>query len=354
MGDSLVESKGIIVAREDAERVKEKLISLNLLDGSRKAARTGEKVIFPLSPGAEKDLKLHSIPGTEMVTHEFEARSTRPRSIQDLLEAVLTPEELELIGSSYDLVGRIAIIDLPPELAGKRKEIGNALLSWLPAETVAIKISETSGSSRVRGLEVIAGERTLRTTHRENGLRFSVDLSRVFFNPRLGTERLRVARAHRRSELVIDMFAGVGPFSITISSFSGVEDHSIFAIDSNMYAIEHLIRNIDLNSAPNVKAIRGDAKRETARIAGEHGLADGIIMNLPKSSNTYLGSAVGALREGGVLHYYRLLSKADPLGEIKRELQPWGQFEVRDWRQVESYSPSRSIFVADAVLSDPA
>ncbi len=333
------------------ERTKHLLLSLDILDRGRKIAKEKGRLLFPLRLVEEMEIPKLAIPGCELVTRVLEDRRTRPKSIRGLLQTVLSGDEIALLGSSYDIVGDVMIMELPPELLGKGKDIGKALLSWLPLETVAIKTSPTSGERRVRGLEVIAGRSSLETMHRENGLQFKLDLSKVFFNPRLGGERARVAWESREDGLVLDMFAGVGSFSITIDRASRTSGARIYAMDKNEEAIRYLVENARLNRAWGVIAICGDSKVEAPRIADEVGRVDRVLMNLPGSSDVFLPGAVQCLRIGGCLHYYRLAPKLHARRQIEEELGSVGSFEVTLFREAESYSPSKSIFVADAVLT---
>ena len=343
---------GLKVGTQYGEEAKDLLISLDLLDGSKKIAKCNEKLIFPFKMGGAEVLSRRLDPGFELVVHRFESRETRPKSIRTALSHILSEDQIVELGSSYDIVGHVLIIELVQALMEKKREIGEALLSWLPVDTVALKTFPTSGVKRVKGFEVIAGSPSLETTHKENGLQFRLDLTKVFFNPRLGAERHRVAGLCRNSAIVIDMFAGVGPFSITISRMSGLEGAKIYAIDSNEDAIGYLLHNVRLNRAWKVTGILGDSCMETPRIARKVGKADDVIMNLPGSSNLFLPAAAASLKIGGMIHYYRLAPKVKARKQIEDELGSAGSFKIKVHREVESYSPSKSIFVTDAVLTD--
>ncbi len=332
------------------EAMKRLLLSLDMLDRDRRIAREKGRLVFPLKLGERLEIPKLEIPGCQLTTHIFEDRKARPKSIRRLLRGVLSKDEIPLLGSSYDIVGDVMILELPPELLSRRWDIGMALLSWLPVETVAIKTSPTAGERRVRGLEVIAGRSSLETTHRENGLQFNLDLSKVFFNPRLCGERARVACEGRDDGLILDMFAGVGSFSIAIDRASKTPGMRIYAVDRNEDAIRYLAENARLNRAWGVIAICGDSRVEAPRIAAKVGMVDRVIMNLPGSSDTFLPKAVQCLKIGGCLHYYRLAPKLHARGQIEEELGSVGAFNLTLFREVESYSPSKSIFVADAVL----
>jgi tRNA (guanine37-N1)-methyltransferase len=343
-------TNGVLVKRQDGERAKEALASLGILDGSKRVARIGKKLIFPLT---ETPIDLTTRPeleGAKLVHHGFKERERTPSSLAEVLGEFLSEDEVAAFGTSYDLVGDIAVVEIPEELRDRLTEIGEALLRWLPARTVAMKSSPTAGRKRLRGLDVIAGEPSLETTHRENGLEFRLDLSKVFFNPRLSGERARVASRCSASRMVIDMFAGVGSFSITIHRAMSDGEGRVFAVDLNRDAHRYLLFNARLNRAWGVEGLLGDSRRLAPEISSRHGPADSVVMNLPGSSHEFLPAAVASVKEGGMIHYYRLTDKDNHEGTIRRELREVGDFRVELIREVESYSPSRSIYVADARL----
>jgi tRNA (guanine37-N1)-methyltransferase len=147
------------------------------------------------------------------------------------------------------------------------------------------------------------------------------------------------------------MFAGVGSFSITIDrAVQG--DATIISIDNNHHAHHYLRENARLNRAWHVLPLLGDSLAEVPRLVQERGVADRIIMNLPKDAHRFLGAAAGGLKKSGVLHYYRLLPREGAREVVEEELDSQGRFRIEAFREAEAYSPSRSIYVADAVLLD--
>jgi tRNA (guanine37-N1)-methyltransferase len=350
MDPDLGTPNGLKVRPRDGEKVKQLLLSLSLLDGDKRIMRDGDQLIFPIRADADDKLGEIDLPGSELVFHDFQDLKRRPRDIREALSGLVGEDELYLVGSSYDIIGRILVFELPDELSYMAEKIGERLLDWLPVDTVALKTTPTAGEKRVRGLRAVAGSTSLETTHRENGLAFKLDLSRVFFNPRLAGERNRIARLCNDKELVIDMFAGVGSFSITIEKSSILEDSIVVAIDNNQHAYEYLNENARLNRAWGVQPILGDSLNEVPRMASKLGRADAIIMNLPKDSHSFLSPAVIALKENGVLHYYRLLPHEGARKIAEKELASHGRFRIDNFREAEAYSPTKSIYVADARL----
>ncbi len=341
---------GLMVNCSQGERCRRLLVSLGLLDGSRRIIRRDGDLIFPLKQVDGDRLAGICPPGSQLVRCEFEPRPARPRSLQEALGAILSKDDISLMGRSYDVIGRILVIALPPPLLGRKHEIGEALLSWAPVETVAMKVSAISGERRLRGLEILAGKPSLETIHAENGLRFKLDLAKVFFNPRLAGERARVAGLAKDDDLVLDMFAGIGPFSISIAKSLRRDSARVYAVDKNDDAVRYLLENIRLNRAWKVSARQGNSRILVPQIAKEVGKFDRIIMNLPESSFEFLRSACAALKPGGHLHYYRLATRSAARRQIQDELGSVGRFALETIREVESYSPSKSIFVADAIM----
>jgi tRNA (guanine37-N1)-methyltransferase len=162
--------------------------------------------------------------------------------------------------------------------------------------------SAVSGDYRLRQLEFLFGEKKIETIHREHGCRFKINLERTYFSPRLSYERMRIAKLVQPQEVVLNMFAGVGCYSISIAKHS--EPLKIFSIDINPVAIYFLTENSRLNRVADlVVPIQGDAKQViNTRLLN---LADRVLMPLPERAYEYLDYALSALKPiGGWLHYY--------------------------------------------------
>jgi tRNA (guanine37-N1)-methyltransferase len=217
---------------------------------------------------------------------------------------------------SIDFIGDIAVVEIVPELEGYKRVIGEAILKANKrVKTVLAKLGAVSGVYRLRPFETIGGHARTTTVHKEYGCVFHVDLAKAYFSPRLSYEHSRVASLVRPSETVVDMFAGVGPFSILIAKKH--EDVSVHAIDVNPDAFEYLKKNVLANRVEaRVKPLLGDARQ----IVHERlkGVADRVIMNLPDKAIEYINVACMAiLPEGGVIHYYEFSNMPNPLETAK-------------------------------------
>jgi len=219
------------------------------------------------------------------------------------LAGVLEPWELELLPHSYDIIGDIAIIRVPRKIENRTRDIAEAVLQTNKhVKTVLHQASPVMGELRLRKVRWVVGEEKTETVHKEHGCLFKVNLECCYFSPRLSYERRRIADQVERKEVIVNMFSGVGCFSIVIGKHSEAE--KVHSIDLNPVAIEYQRENIRLNHAERVvKPMLGDA----AKVIEERfrGVAHRILMPLPEKAYEYLSYAVLALKPGdGWVHYY--------------------------------------------------
>jgi tRNA (guanine37-N1)-methyltransferase len=273
-----------------AESTRMRLLSKGGLDLSAQVRREGDFVYFPITACAD-------VGGSETVEMRGERRALKPRSLREALKDALTAEEHLLLPSSYNIVGDIAVLELPEPLTAKRKVIGEALLATFPAiKVAAAKVMEVSGLYRVPGVEVVAGEARTETVHREHGCLYRLDVGKAYFSPRLGRERMRVVKQIRDGERVLVMFAGVGPYAILAAKRTKAE---VSAVELNPSAVEYMRWNV-LRNKVKVDVIEGDARVKVPGL----GLFDRIVMPLPKQADSFLDVAIPALKKGGIIHYY--------------------------------------------------
>lgn len=231
-----------------------------------------------------------------------------PHMLKQVLGSVLTPEETAQVYSAFDQIGDIVIIKIPDELMPKKKLIADAILANVKtAKAVFAQVSPVRGDFRVRDLEFIAGENRTVTEYKEHGCRFKVDVAKTYFSPRLSTERQRIANMVGDNETIINMFAGVGTYSVVIAKAN--KTCKVYSIDSNSAASELDGINAKLNKVQDrVVTICGDAAEVIKdRLAGR---ADRILMPLPERAKEFVDSAVLALKEKGIVHYFAHI-KAD-------------------------------------------
>lgn len=276
------------------------------------------------------------------------------KQLRETLPGVLSAEDLRKVYNSFDIVGDIAIIKVPCASLANAQTAAKAIMSvHRNVKTVLLQASPIVGDFRLRSLTYVAGENKTSTVHREFGCLFSVDLAKVYFSPRLSHERMRIARLVEPNETVVNMFAGIGCFSIMIAKHSRAA--RVFSIDVNPEAFQRMQENIRLNRVYNkVLPLLGDAKEiVNSRLRR---VADRVLMPLPEKALEYLPCAVSALKaSGGWIHYYDFehAVKTESLVEkvkskVAETLDALGvRFEVSFVRVVRSTGPNWFQLVVD-------
>jgi len=269
------------------------------------------------------------------------------KNLKSILKEKLQPQELDSLIKSYDIIGDIAVIRIPENLKSRSQIMAEAIMqTHKHVKTVLRQASAVSGAFRLRQLEWMTGEKKTETVYKEFGCLFRVDLEKCYFSPRLSYERMRIARLVQPNEVIVNMFAGVGSYSIIIAKYSRPE--RINSIDINPIAIQFLKENARLNRVEGqVLSILGDAK-ET--IEGKlRRVADRVIMPLPEKAYGYLNSAALALKpNGGFIHYYDFehsaknesaLEKTEK--KVSEKLRTLGiNFEIKASRIVRTTGPN--------------
>lgn len=305
----------------------EKIITLagklKILNKELEIQRDPNHIYLPLTRNLSQDemeILKKQVSTIEILTHVFPERKKRITTLLELLEGRLPPHLLATLPRAMDFIGDIAIIEIPPELEAYKADIGNAILKANKnVRTVLAKAGAVTGTYRLKKFAVIAGEPKTETVHREYGCKFYVDLAKAYFSPRLSYEHNRVSSMVNNGETVIDMFAGVGPFSILIAKTH--ENVKVHAIDINPDAVALLKRNIWLNRVEEkVHPILGDARQIIKQKFRNS--ADRIIMNLPEKAIEFVDAACEALKpEGGTIHLYSFVTFSDSVENLKLRFQ---------------------------------
>jgi tRNA (guanine37-N1)-methyltransferase len=223
------------------------------------------------------------------------------------------------VSSGVDVVGDIAIVRLDGFGSKEKRQVARSLLLELKnVKVVMEQEGGIEGEYRLRKLRHLAGEKRTLTVHRENGCAYRVDVGRCYFSPRLSTERLRVAEGVGRDERVLNMFAGVGPFSILIARRAGAR---VTSCELNPYAARLHAENDVMNKVDAlVSVVNGDAADLPAATKTRF---DRVLMPHPSGADRYLPTALKLAKKGGMIHYYRHLlgaDEAEAIGSLREEL----------------------------------
>jgi len=227
------------------------------------------------------------------------------------------------IWKRIEIIGDIAVIRVPFWLEpSDLKPLAEAILERIPyVKSVWAGLPGVGGEYRLRKYVHLAGEPRSETIYREHGCMFKLDITKTYISPRLNYEHGRIARLVRRGEVVTNMFAGVGLFSIIIARKA--MPSRVYSIDINPWAYRYMVENIRLNRVEDkVIPFLGDA----AEVIMEKlvGTSDRVLMPLPELALEYLEYAIKALQGGrGIIHVYLHVDAAkgeDPYGKAMDKL----------------------------------
>jgi len=353
--------------------IKNKFSDEVVIDKRKKVIQDGSYVLFPL---IEKIANLNWLLESDVSNLNLEIIKGRGEldpnykfhSVEEALLGEIPEDIIDIIPKSYDVIGKIAIIEfdqvswlrIDKPLLYKKKVAEAIAKVNKGVETVYEKRSEVKGNYRLKDLEVIYGEDNPKTTHKENNCTFKLDVKNTYFTPRLVFERKRLSLLDFvKNEVIVDMFAGVGPISIQIAKNHDVK---IYSFDINSVAYKYLIENIKSNKLRGEIFAHNIDITELTNSTNTLGTylrnkVDRIIMNLPEQSINYLDTACFLMKEsGGILHLYQFCEKPNAIEKGIENLRltlknnRWQIKKVINSKIVKSFSPKSDLIIVDAKI----
>jgi len=239
----------------------------------------------------------------------------------------------------YKKIGDILILD------NKASENNLDHLAAKHNVKTIMKINHIQGTRREPKFKILYGSET-ETINRENKCLFKLDLSKVMWSKGNVNERLRIAKLVGENETVLDMFAGIGYFSIPISVHSKAS--KVIAIEINPSSHHYLCENININKCDNVIPVLGDCLVETPKFK-----ADRIVMGYVKTTHHYLKVAINSLNKGGIIHYHETVPEklmySRPISRI-RQASGKRNVELLKVNKIKKYAPGVEHVVIDALI----
>lgn len=333
-----------------ADQAIREMLSRELVDRDKRIARSGEEVLIPLN-NQRLPTDIIEKYGAKVEESEDRKRSRKGlpfTEVVDSLRAEGIPESaISDLPDKWELVGDVLILRVPDSLLEIQKQVAAAYADVLGAKTV-LRDEGIYGEQRVPHMEKIWGEDT-ETVHIENGIRYFFDASKIMFSSGNIDERIRMAGIDCHGERILDMFAGIGYFSLPVAVYGGPE--RVYACEIRKLSFDYLVRNIRFNEVSDrIIPFLGDN-----RDFDPPEEVDRVIMGYLKDTHKFLPKALSHLRSEGIIHYHENCpNELFPKSTVERIKESAGEewdLKIISCRSVKSYSPGVSHVVIDARLS---
>ncbi len=243
------------------------------------------------------------------------------------------------IGKSFDIIGDVVVfnfLDISEEDIKKIKEI------YPFVKSICVKNKKIENKYRVPELKTLYGS-DCKTIYKENGITLKLDVSKVYFSPRLSYERKRILDQTKDGEKIFVPFAGVGPYAILFAKYRNVE---VYAVELNPIAYNYLVENVKLNKVENkVFCYLGDAKEIVNNFEDQY--FDRIVMPLPRYSQEFLSVFLPKLKNKGVIHYYRIAKSEREIIDELDQIIGKGKYKILNIRKTGSVTPSEDRYCFD-------
>jgi tRNA (guanine37-N1)-methyltransferase len=202
----------------------------------------------------------------------------------------------------YDVFGNIVVLKFSKEVKARdKKQFAEKFLKEnKPVTTVLEKTGKFKGRLRKMQTRYIAGERTKEALYRENGCVFRFNIDTTYFSPRLSNERKEIAKAVRKGENVLVMFAGAAPYSVVIAKNS--KAGKVVSNEINKEANKYARLNVELNKLKKkIEVVPGDIKKVVKKLKKKF---DVIVMPRPQLKDSFLREAFMLSKKGTRVYYY--------------------------------------------------
>ncbi|MEM3405429.1 MAG: RsmD family RNA methyltransferase [Candidatus Pacearchaeota archaeon] len=275
--------------------------------------------------------------------------------LKNSLKNKLNEKELENLPSGYQALNNICIVNLNKKVLRYKKEIGKKILELFP-RFIAVynKKDVIKGVFRKPQLEFLAGNKKIKEVKIiENNCIYCFDFKKIMFAKGNINERIRIAKCVNTEEIIVDMFAGIGYFSIPIGKFSYAK--KIYSIELNPLSFKYLKKNIELNKIKNIEPIFGDNRKIIKKLKKENILVDRIIMGYLPPPKKFFKYALLIIKNKGIIHYETLLNKKNLKREIEKNLKELKEIALKKNKKVElikvnyvkSYKPHINHYTLD-------
>ncbi len=321
----------IRVKKENAEKMRRKLLRKGILDTQWSIVERDGYVFLPIKKSINGSLEIQ-LPPRERKKSPYER-------VKEMVGDIKIPDFWEKIGDVLIL----------PEFQDYQKygdRVGETFAKVLKVKTVVIN-KGVYGEFREPQIEIIYGKDT-ETIHTENGIRYKLDVSKIMFSSGNVEERIRMSKIAAKDEVVVDLFSGIGYFSLPIAIYGGAK--RVYACEKNPVAFHYLLENIRLNSVGNIIPLLGDN-----RVVAPKKIANRVIMGYIHTEK-FLDLGFKVLKkDGGIIHYHDTFTTEEKAWKPEYLIKKYAEkngfgAEIIFKRVIKSYAPHIWHIVTDAKI----
>ena len=330
-----------MVPVEEASETIPRLIRMGVVNTNAKISKGDGCRLVPILEDKIQTVRDMGYSFTEGEAHSRDRTPPQERirmSLKDLPEDVLNA-----LPDKWEYVGDIVIIRLDPSAEPYKKRIGEVYAYELGMSTVCVDRGGVTGEFRHPDTEVIFGENT-ESIRLENGILYDMDVTKVMFASGNVDERERMKMLDCTGETVVDMFEGIGYFTLPIAKFANPD--KVYACEKNPESYEFLVKNVSLNHVDDIVTPILSDNRDLD--LGE-AFADRILMGYVQITSEFIPKALQMIKPGGIIHYHDTFYVNEYKERIREIFDRYcpGRYDILNIREVKSFAPSVSHYVAD-------
>jgi len=276
--------------------------------------------------------------------------------LKSSLKDILTEMELDLLPRGFQLIGKVMILKLNPVLLDKRTVIAQKCMELLPnIKSVYLNKGKIEGTFREpNNIEYVAGENNSLVRHKEHDVIYIFDFTKIMFSQGNLSERKYLATLVKDGEIIVDMFAGIGYFSLPIGKHS--KPSRIYSIELNPVAYQYLVENVKLNHLEDlIIPINGDCKKEVVKLRDSGIKAHRVIMGVFPAPKNYIKEALLVARDDGTIYHYEGIIEKDNYMNLFDDFKKIAEVQslrckLLEKRFVKSYGPHLYHTVLDILI----
>ncbi|MCQ2055991.1 MAG: class I SAM-dependent methyltransferase family protein [archaeon] len=333
-------TKFAMIPISEASSIIPNLLKKGIIDENARIYKSTKYKLAPILEGKECQIDYLGYKLTEGLTHSIDRIPPQKRilaSLSDLPKSTLS--ELPL---KWKHIGKVTIIKLKESAKPYERRIGTIYAKELGAKTICVDRGKIIGEFRKPNLEVIYGSET-ESMKRENGILYNFDVTKIMFSSGNTNERKRMKNFNYTGKTIVDMFAGIGYFTLPLAKFAN--PRKIVACEKNPDSYKFLVQNISLNNVENVVVpVFGDNRDLDGK-----SFADCVIMGYVQKTSKFIPKALDIIKSGGIIHYHDTFYVHEYEKKIKKIFDTFcpGGYKILKIEEVKSFAPAVSHYVAD-------